>query len=63
MQKLAERIARGDWEKYKRDKDIEPCYQARQELSDAEGLVFWGDRIVLPDALREILVSQHKQYD
>ena len=30
MQKLAKRITKGDWEKYKRDKDLEPYLQVKQ---------------------------------
>mgnify|MGYP001794842206 CR=1 FL=1 len=50
-QKLAKRIARGGWDNFKRDKDIQPYYQVRQELSDAKGLVFLGQRTVLPEVL------------
>ena len=61
MQKLTERIARGNWENYKRDKEIQPYYQVRQGLSIAEGLVFWRNRIVLPDVLqRKIVKIGHK---
>ena len=40
MQRLAKRIAKGDWEKHKRDKDLEPYLHVKQELSVAEGLIF-----------------------
>ena len=51
MQRLAKRIAKGDWEKHKRDKDLEPYLHVKQELSVAEGLIFREHRIVLPPAL------------
>lgn len=56
MQRLAKRIAKGDWEKHKRDKDIEPYSHVKQELSVAEGLIFRGQRIILPAAHRGKLV-------
>ena len=37
MQRLAKRIAKGDWEKHKRDKDIETNSHVKQELSVAQG--------------------------
>ncbi|XP_048589506.1 uncharacterized protein K02A2.6-like [Nematostella vectensis] len=56
-QKLAERIARCDWEKFRRDKDIQPYYQVRQELSVAEGLIFREERILLPEVLQRKIVK------
>ena len=52
-QRLAKRIVKGDWEKHKRDKDLEPYLHAKQELSVAEGLIFRERRIVLPPAFAE----------
>ena len=52
MQRLAKRIAKGDWEKHKRDKDFEPYLHVKQELSVAEGLNFRERRIVLPPTLQ-----------
>ena len=57
MQRLATRIAKGDWEKHKRDKDIEPYQHVKQELSVAEGLIFREHRIVLPPALQKKVVK------
>ena len=56
MQQLAERIAKGDWEKHKRDKDLEPYLHVKQELSVAEGLIFREHRIVLPPTLQRKVV-------
>ena len=57
MQRLAKRIAKGDWEKHKRDKDLEPYLYVKQELSVAEGLIFGERRIVLPPALQRKVVK------
>ena len=38
MQRLAKRIAKGNWEKHKRDKDLEPYLHVKQELSVAKDL-------------------------
>lgn len=56
MQRLAKRIAKGDWEKHKRDKDLEPYLHVKQELSVAEGLIFREHRIVLPPTLQRKVV-------
>ena len=57
MQRLARRIAKGDWEKYRRDRDIEPYQHVKQELSVAEGLIFREHRIVLPEVLQRKVVK------
>ena len=57
MQRLAKRIAKGDWEKHRRDKDLEPYLHVKQELSVAEGLIFRERRIVLPPALQRKVVK------
>ena len=46
MQKLAKRISKEYWEKYKRDRDIEPYTHVKQELSVAERLIFREQWIV-----------------
>ena len=51
------RIVKGDWEKHKRDKDLEPYLHVKQELSVAEGLIFRERRIVLPSALERRVVK------
>ena len=57
MQRLAKRIAKGDWEKHKRDKDLGPYIHVKQELSVAEKLIFRERRIVLPPALQRKVVK------
>ena len=48
-------------EKFKRDKVIQPYFQVRQETSVADGLVFRGERIALPEVLqRKIVKLSHK---
>ena len=62
MQRLARRIGKGDWEKYRRDRDMEPYQHVKQELSVAEGLIFRENSIVLPEALqRKVLNLGHSQ--
>ena len=34
IQTIAKRIVKGDWEKHKREKDLEPYLHVRQELSN-----------------------------
>ena len=63
MQWLAKRIAKGDWEKHKRDKYLEPYQHVKQELSVAEGLIFRERRIVLPPALGHGLGHLEKTYN
>ena len=61
MQKIAQRVAKADWEKHRRDRDIEPFRHVKNELSVAEGLIFRENRIVLPDALhRKVGKLGHK---
>ena len=56
MQKLAQRILEGDWDKYRRDKDIEPYMHIKQELSMTEGL-FRQERIIIPEKLQRKIVK------
>ena len=46
-----------NWEKCKRDRNIEPHLHVKQELPIAEGLIFRGKRIVLPEALQRKVVK------
>ena len=57
IQRLAKMIARGDWEKCKRDRHIEPYLHVKQELPIAEGLIFREQRIELPEALQRKVVK------
>ena len=61
MQKIAKRIAKADWEKHRRDRDVEPFIHVKDELSVAEGLIFREQRIILPEALqRKVVKVGHK---
>ena len=56
MTKLQERIQKGDWNAYKKDPDIEPCFMIREELFRAERL----DKIVIPSSLqRKVIKAAH----
>lgn len=47
LQKLKQRILKGDWEQNKKDDDISPFYNMKQELYVAEGLIFRLNQIVI----------------
>ena len=57
MQKLAKRIVMGDWEKHKREKDLETYLHLKQLLSIEEGLIFREQRLVLPASLQKKVVK------
>ena len=57
MQRLARRIGKGDWEKYRRDREMEPYQHVKQELSVAEGLIFREHSIVLLEVLQRKVVN------
>lgn len=46
LQKLAERISRGDWEQYRKDPDIAPFHTIRCELYSVNDLIFRLNQIV-----------------
>jgi len=61
LQKLCQRILKGDWDQHKKDPSISPYYDVRQELYIAEGLVFRTRQIVLPASLqRKSIKTGHK---
>ena len=57
MTKLQDTILKGDWDKHKKDPDIEPFYLIREELSIAEGMLFRLDKIVIPQSLQRKTVK------
>ncbi len=60
MRKLQDRIQKGDWNTYKKDPDIEPYFMIREELFNAEGLIFRLDKIVIPSSLqRKVIKAAH----
>ena len=40
MQKLSQTIQRGDWEASKKDVDLAPFYPIKEEIYEAQGLIF-----------------------
>jgi hypothetical protein len=60
LQKLSERIRKGDWENYRRDPDIMPFYSIRLELYSVDDLIFRMSQIVIPTSLqRKIVKAAH----
>ncbi|CAC5361328.1 unnamed protein product [Mytilus coruscus] len=56
LQKLKQRILKGDWEQNKKDDDISPFYYMKQELYVAEGLIFRLNQIVIPSNLQQRVI-------
>ena len=56
LQTLTRRIERGDWEKYKKDLEVEPFYPIREKLYTAEGIIFRLQKIIIPNSLQEKVV-------
>ena len=48
LQKLSQTIKKGNWETSKKDVDQAPFYPIKDELYEAQGLMFRMERIVLP---------------
>ena len=57
MKKLSERILEGDWEVNKKDPDIEPFYQIKEELCMVSGLIFRQEKIIIPQSLQRKVVK------
>ena len=57
LQKLSERIRKGDWENYRRDPDIMPFYSIRLELYSVDDLIFRMSQIVIPTSLQRKVVK------
>ena len=57
LQKLRKRIQTGDWEKFRKDPDISRYYSIRDELYEAEGLIFKSKQIVMPVSLQRKVVK------
>ena len=52
LQKLSTIIKKGNWETSKKDVDLATFYPIRDELYEAQGLIFRMERIVLPTTLQ-----------
>ncbi|KAJ8045060.1 hypothetical protein HOLleu_07986 [Holothuria leucospilota] len=57
LQKVKQRIKCNDWDQYKKDPDIMPFYHIRDELYEAEGLVFRLHQIIIPTSLQRKVVK------
>ena len=61
LQKLSKTIKKGNWETSKKDVDLAPFYPIKDELYEAQGLIFRMERIVLPTKLQQkIIKTAHK---
>ena len=61
LPKLSQRIRKGDWEQHRKDPDISPFYDIKEELYEAQGLMLRMDRIVIPPNLqRKITKVAHQ---
>ena len=57
LQKLSTTIKKGNWETSKKDVDLAPFYPIRDELYEAQGLIFRMERIVLPTTLQQKIIK------
>ena len=53
LQKFSTTITKGTWETSKKDVDLAPFYPIRDELYEAQSLIFRMERIVLPTKLQQ----------
>ena len=60
LRKLSQTIRKGNWESSKRDADLTPFYQVKEELYESQGMIFRMERIILPAKLQQkIIKSAH----
>ena len=60
LRKLSQTIRKGNWEGSKRDADLTPFYQVKEELYESQGMIFRMERIILPANLQQkIIKSAH----
>ena len=60
LRKLSQTIRKGNWENSKRDADLTPFYQVKEELYESQGMIFRMERIILPAKLQQkIIKSAH----
>ena len=60
LRKLSQTIRKGNWESSKRDADLAPFYQVKEELYVSQGMIFRMERIILPASLQQkIIKSAH----
>ena len=60
LRTLSQTIRKGNWESSKRDADLTPFYQVKEELYESQGMIFRMERIILPANLQQkIIKSAH----
>ncbi|XP_064622622.1 uncharacterized protein K02A2.6-like [Lineus longissimus] len=57
LQKLKDVIRTSSWDKYRQDPMLQPFYHVRDELFEAEDLIFKSDQIVMPTSLQRKIVN------
>ena len=61
LQTLAEKIHKGNWGNKCKEKNIEPNFHIREELSYINGMIYCLDKIVLPNTLQKKIINiSHK---
>ena len=53
LRKLSQTIRKGNWKSSKRDEDLTPFYQVKEELYESQGMIFRMERIILPANLQQ----------
>ena len=57
LRKLSQTIRKGNWESSKRDADLIPFYQVKEELYESQGMIFCMEKIVLPANLQQKIIK------
>ena len=57
LRKLIQTIQNRNWESRKRDADIIPFYQVKEELYGSQGMIFHKKRIILPANLQQKIIK------
>ena len=52
LQKVMEIMRNGEWEKYRKNPDLEMYYHVKEELYEDQGMILRDGRIVLPEKLQ-----------
>ncbi|XP_020915037.1 uncharacterized protein K02A2.6 [Exaiptasia diaphana] len=61
LQKLSERMIKGDWARHRKDPDITPYFHIRQELYEVDGIILRDNKIVVPATLqRKVVKTAHR---
>jgi len=54
---LSQTIQKGNWESSKRDADLIPFFQVKEELYGSQGMIFRMERIILPANLQQKIIK------